>query len=68
VLYFINQSNELLISEKTPVLINLSTGKKTKTALGAIKDFKQISKKDYLISASSGVYSFTPQKKWRSKD
>ncbi|MDB4533745.1 histidine kinase [Vicingaceae bacterium] len=67
VLYFINQSNELLISEKNPVLINLSTGKKTKTALGAIKDFKQISKKDYLISANTGVYSFTPQKNGEAK-
>tara|TARA_B100000809_G_scaffold31540_1_gene27459 strand:+ start:7958 stop:10819 length:2862 start_codon:yes stop_codon:yes gene_type:complete len=55
-LHYINQTNELLIFDKTPILFNLNTGKKSKVLSGAVKDVEQISKESYIVASNDGVH------------
>jgi ligand-binding sensor domain-containing protein len=60
VLEYIKETQELLINEKRPTFINLSTGKIRQHKFGAIKDVIRINSNKYLIASNEGVSIFIP--------
>jgi len=55
-LEYITETNQLLIDDKSPLLINISNEKEKSYAWGAIKDIYKITNGKYLLASNKGVY------------
>lgn len=58
VLEYIEPTNELLLDERIPVLVDLSSGQQRNIAVGAIKDMHRVGK-DYFLATNLGVTHFS---------
>jgi preprotein translocase subunit YajC len=55
VLECFKETNQLLIDDKSPLLININDGKEKSYAIGAIKDVYKISTGKYIIASNRGI-------------
>ena len=55
ILEYIDETNQLLVDDQTPILININTSKETKPNLGSVKDIFRIEKNTYLVAYNRGL-------------
>ena len=60
VLEYFEETNELLVNDRDPAFINLSTKKIRNKQYGAIKDVVRIDNGKYIISSNMGVSFYSP--------